>query len=42
MDMGKLKDLVDRVIEKAKELFTPPPVPIPIPVPVRPGGGRSR
>ncbi len=42
MDLvGKLKDLVDRAIEKAKELFSPP-VPAPVPVPVRPGAGRPR
>jgi hypothetical protein len=39
--MSKLKELVDRAIEKAKELFAPP-APLPVPVPVRPGGGRPR
>ena len=41
MNLGKLKDLIDQAIEKAKELFTPP-APAPVPVPVRPGGRRSR
>jgi hypothetical protein len=32
--MGKLTDAIDKVIEKVKELLTPPEVLVPVPIPI--------
>jgi hypothetical protein len=34
--MGKIRELIDRAIEKLKELVAPIPVPVPVPVTARP------
>lgn len=33
--MKKLTDVIEKALEKIKELLTPTPAPIPVPIPVR-------
>jgi len=38
----RIRELVDRLIEKAKELISVPLAPAPVPIPVTPARGRRR
>jgi hypothetical protein len=33
---AKIRELIDRAIEKLKELVAPVPMPVPVPIPVTP------